>query len=104
MTGEAGLVQRAQPGVSMREYRLSLSEKIEVLSYKALKRGQLWWTGSVAALVLVVCSPDGAMGQTYTAGPGLGVVIVDDGYDGTLASMGASTIAVASDGTDQGWG
>lgn len=57
--------------------------------------------GAVAALTLVVYAPGWAMGQTYTAGPGLGVVIVDDGYDGTLASMGASTITVPSDGTDQ---
>ena len=78
-----------------------MPEKIDVLSYKALKRGRIWWTGAVAALVLVVWGPGRAMGQTYTAGPGLGVVIVDDGYDGTLASMGASTITVPSDGTDQ---
>jgi len=87
--------------MGMREYRLLLSEKTEVLSYKVLKRGRLWWTGAVVALVLVVYGPGWAMGQTYTAGPGLGVVIVDDAYDGTLASMGASTISVPSDGTDQ---
>ena len=44
----------------------------------------------------------GAMGQDYTAGPGLGIIPVDDGYDGTLDpnSMASSTIAVPSDGTD----
>ncbi len=60
-----------------------------------------WLMAAAVAFALVVYAPGLAMGQTYTAGPGLGVVIVDDGYDGTLASMGASTITVPSDGTDQ---
>ena len=34
----------------------------------------------------------------YTAGPGLGLAITDDGYDGSLASMTASTIDVADAG------
>ncbi|MEC9261342.1 MAG: proprotein convertase P-domain-containing protein [Pseudomonadota bacterium] len=34
----------------------------------------------------------------YTAGPGLGLAITDDGYDGSLASMAASTIDVADAG------
>lgn len=43
----------------------------------------------------------GAAGaQTYTAGPGLGLAVPDNGYNGTLGSMLCNTIAVPSGGGD----
>jgi len=38
--------------------------------------------------------------QDYASGPGLGIAIPNDGYDGTLGSMAGNTIVVAPDGTD----
>jgi len=53
-------------------------------------------------LFCLLTLPAGVVGQEYTAGPGLAIVPIDDGYDGTLDpnSMASSTIPVPSDGTD----
>jgi len=72
-----------------------------VLGTEVTARKRSWLIGAAAALAFLVYAPGWTMGQTYTAGPGLDVVIVDDAYDGTLASMAGSTITVPSDGTDQ---
>ncbi len=58
--------------------------------------------GVLAGLFCLLTLPAAVSGQDYTAGPGLAIVPIDDGYDGTLDpnSMASSTIAVASDGTD----
>lgn len=51
---------------------------------------------SWAALAALL--PVSAWAQTYTAGPGLGLAITDDAYNGTQGSMVCSTIAVPSGG------
>ena len=62
------------------------------------------WPGLslLAGLFCLLTLPAGVVGQEYTAGPGLAIQAVDDGYDGTLDpnSMVSSTIIVPSDGTD----
>ena len=67
------------------------------------KMAARWVSPSVLlGLFCLLTLPAGAMGQEYTAGPGLAIVAPDDGYDGTLDpnSMASSTIAVPSGGTD----
>jgi hypothetical protein len=56
----------------------------------------------VAGLFCLMMLPAGVLGQDYTAGPGLAIIPIDDGYDGTLDpnSMASSTISVPSDGKD----
>jgi len=62
------------------------------------------WAGLsvLAGLFCLLTLSAGVIAQDYTAGPGLGIQAIDDGYDGTLDpnSMVSSTIAVPSDGTD----
>ena len=56
------------------------------------------------SLVIAVCSlltaPSTGRTQQYTSGPGLGIIIPDDAYDGTSISMADDTITVESDGSD----
>ena len=49
---------------------------------------------------LVLVLPAAGWAQDYVSGPGLGIPIPNDGYDGTLGSMASNTIGVTSDGTD----
>jgi len=49
-------------------------------------------------LLLLAILPSAALAQTYVAGPGLGLAVPDNGYNGTQGSMLCNTIAVATGG------
>jgi len=63
-----------------------------------MKRKVLNVVVAAMALGLLMSSP--AAADLYTAGPGLGIGITDNGYDGSLASMASSSIIVPSTGND----
>ena len=52
------------------------------------------------SLVSVLVLPVAGWAQDYVSGPGLGIAIPDDDYDGSLGSMASDTIFVDLDGTD----
>ena len=58
---------------------------------------------AIAGLAMAMASSSAhALMMDYTAGPGLGIPLVDDAYDGTLGSMSSSTIVIGDSGVVDG--